>query len=274
MLRFTKPLLEFLASRADFRIVYSSSATSPLASANTSRIVILDSSFNPPHLAHSTLAKEALEFNYNGSVTPKLKLLLLLLLSVVNVDKLHPQPAEFDQRLEMMYLMAKYLESTWNVHVSIGLTKHARFVDKSVAIIQYLQQYFAQDYHSMKLTFAVGFDTLERILNPKYYLPDKLLQLLSEFMRTTDLFCLTRAENVDAYNHQIEYLRNLRHGKIPDVPEAWMTNVHVMSVLEDRDDIGLISSTAVRKAFIAGNGDHVPVIPEIRAFIEEHQIYK
>lgn len=274
MLRFTKPLLEFLASRSDFHIVYSSSATSPLASSNTSRIVILDSSFNPPHLAHSTLAKEALEFNYNGVVTPRLKLLLLLLLSVVNADKLHPQPAEFDQRLEMMYMMAKYFESKLDVQVSIGLTKHARFVDKSVAIIQYLQQYFAQDYHSMKLTFAVGFDTLERILNPKYYFPDKLLQLLSEFMRTTDLFCLTRAENVDTYNLQMEYFRNLRHGKIAGVPEQWMENVHVMSVPEGREDLGLISSTAVRNAFLSGNGDNVPVIPEIKAFIEENKVYK
>lgn len=274
MLRFTKPLLEFLASKSDFRIVYSSSATSPLASSNTSRIVILDSSFNPPHLAHSTLAKEALDFHYNGSATPKQNLLLLLLLSVVNADKLHPQPAEFDQRLEMMYLMAKYLESKWDVRVSIGLTKHARFVDKSVAIIQYLQQYFAQDYHSMKLTFAVGFDTLERILNPKYYLPDKLTQLLSEFMRTTDIFCLTRAQNVDAYNLQLEYFRNLRHGKIPDVPEALMANVHVMDALKSGDDIGLISSTAVRNAFLSGNSENVPVIPEIRAFIEENHLYK
>lgn len=273
MLRFTKPLLEFVASKADFRIVYSSSTTFPLASSNTSRIVILDSSFNPPHLAHSTLAKEALEFSYNGEVTPKLELLLLLLLSVVNADKLYPQPAQFDQRLEMMYMMAKYLEDKWNVQVSIGVTKHARFVDKSVAIIRYLQQYFAQDYHSMKLTFAVGFDTLERILNPKYYLPDKLLDLLSEFMRTTDLFCLTRAENVESYNQQMEYLRNLRHGKIPEVPEAFMNNVHVMSVREDRDQIGLISSTAVRKAIVSGKGDHVPVIPEVRAFIENQKIY-
>ncbi|OVF04499.1 putative nicotinamide-nucleotide adenylyltransferase [Clavispora lusitaniae] len=274
MLKFTKPLQEFLASKADFRILYSTSPSSPLASADTSRIVILDSSFNPPHLAHSTLAKDALEFEYNGTTTPKSKSSLLLLLSVKNADKITIQPAPLDYRLEMMYLMAQYLESNLDIHVSIGITNHARFVDKSVAIINYLKSYLADDYGSIKLTFAVGFDTLERILDPKYYLPDKLSDSLKEFMRTTDLFCLTRSENVETYNMQLDYLQRLRHGKIPQIPEALARNVHVQSVSDSRDNIGAISSTSVRNAFASGESANVPVIPEIKAFIEKHSLYK
>lgn len=268
-----KQLKEFLSSKSDFRIVYSSVANSPLANSSTRRIIVLDSSFNPPHLAHYTLAKEALKFKYNNVETPKSNSSLLLLLSVKNADKVLETPACYDHRLNMMLLMAHYLEKNLDVHVSIGLTHHAKFVDKSVSIIDYLKEYFSSDYHSMKLTFAVGFDTLVRILDPKYYLPDLLLDLLHEFMTTTDLFCLTRSENVESYREQIDYFRQLRHGKIAEIPKVWADNIHVMSVEEDRDGIGLVSSTRVRAAFASGITSNVPVIPEIKEYIEENKLY-
>lgn len=234
---------------------------------------MLDSSFNPPHLAHYTLAKEALKFKYGNKETPKSELSLLLLLSVKNADKILVQPAAFDHRLHMMYLMAQYLQQNLDVHVSIGLTRHAKFVDKSVSIINYLKEYFGPEYHSLKLTFAVGFDTLARILDPKYYLPDKLLDLLHEFMTTTDLFCLTRSENVETYQEQMDYFRRLRHGSIANIPQTWADNIHVVSVEEDRDGLGLISSTSVRAAFASGISNNVPVIPEIKKYIEENNLY-
>lgn len=274
MANLAKALEEFLASKSNFRIVYSSVASSPLANLSTRRILILDSSFNPPHLAHYALAKEALKFKYDGQTTPKSELSLLLLLSVKNADKVLVGPAALDHRLNMMYLMAQYLQHNLDVHVSIGLTSHAKFVDKSVSIIDYLKEYFASDFHSMRLTFVVGFDTLVRILDPKYYLPDKLLDLLFEFMSTTDLFCLTRSENVELYQEQVDYFRKLRHGHIENIPQAWAKNVHVMSVDEDRDSVGLISSTLVRAAFASGITDNVPVIPEIKKYIEENRLYE
>lgn len=273
MSRFAKPLEEFLASKADFRIVYSSTP-SPLATKFTKRILVLDLSFNPPHLAHYALAKEALSFKYGNLDTSKSHLSLLLLLSVKNADKVLATPASFDHRLNMMYLMAQYLQKNLDVHVSIGLTSHARFVDKSVSIIDYLKEYFSNDYPSMKLTFVVGFDTLVRILDPKYYLPDNLLDLLREFMATTDLFCLTRSENVETYQEQMEYFKKLRKGSIANIPQAWSDSVHVVSVEEDRDGVGLILSTLVRAAFASGITSNVPVTPEIKKYIEEHGLYK
>lgn len=270
---FRKPLEEFLASKADFRIVYSSVSSSPLANLSTRRILVLDSSFNPPHLAHYALVKEALKFKYNNVQTSPSELSLLLLLSVKNADKVNSTPASLDHRLQMMYLMAEYLQKNLDVHVSIGLTLHARFVDKSVSIINYLKEYFASEYHLMRLTFVVGFDTLVRILDPKYYLPDKLLDLLQEFMTTTDLFCLTRSANVEMYQEQLDYVKLLRHGHIANIPQAWADNVHVVSVEEDRDNLGLISSTVVRAAFAAGLTSNVPVIPEIKKYIEDNKLY-
>ena len=268
-----KQLKDFLASKSDFRIVYSSLATSPLANESTRRIFVLDSSFNPPHLAHYALAKEALKFKYNNLETPKDELSLLLLLSVKNADKVLETPAAYDHRLNMMLLMAQYLEKNLDVHVSIGLTNHAKFVDTSVALINYLKTYFAKEYHSIKVTFAVGFDTLVRILDPKYYLPDLLLDLLQEFMTTTDLFCLTRSENVESYQEQMDYFGQLRHGKLDNIPKAWADNIHVMSVEQDRDGVGLVSSTSVRAAFASGITNNVPVIPEIKKYIEENKLY-
>lgn len=270
MSRFARQLEDFLASKKDFNIVYSLAA-SPLATKTTKRIVVLDLSFNPPHLAHYTLAKEALSFQYGNPQYLKKNSTLLLLLSVKNADKLTPTPASFDHRLQMMYLMANYFEKKLDVHVSIGLTSHAKFVDKSVLIIDYLREYFADDYHSMKLTFAVGFDTLVRILDPKYYLPDSLLDLLREFMATTDLFCLTRSENVDLYEEQMDYFKNLRKGSIANIPQSWSENVHVVSV--DDENLGLISSSSVRSAFASGISNNVPVIPEVKEYIEKEKLY-
>lgn len=265
---FAKQLQDFLKSNSHFNIVYSSAS---LAGPATSRILVLDSSFNPPHLAHWALAEEALKFQFdnNGDTASRS---LLLLLSVKNADKVQPLPALFEHRLEMMYLMAKRWERAYQVPVSIGLTDHAKFVDKALAIRQYLKQ---EGEDPPVLTFLVGFDTLERILDPKYYLPDKLLDSLDEFMKTTDLFCLTRLANVEAYKTQVEYIQKLHHGGLAHIPLAWANRVHLASVDKERDTVGQISSTAVRNAFAAGlSVGGVAVDPEIKAYIEENDLYK
>ncbi|KAL6022136.1 hypothetical protein ACNR90_002804 [Candidozyma auris] len=95
--------------------------------------------------------------------------------------------------------MADYLHENLDVDVSIGLTSHAKFVDKSVSLLNYIRDLSIEQ---VKLTFLVGFDTLVRIFEPKYYLPDKLSDSLNEFMKTTDLFCLTRPDNVNSYQNQ------------------------------------------------------------------------
>lgn len=267
MKKLAKPLEEFVSSKADFRVVY---LTKTLATLTTRRIFVLDSSFNPPHLGHYALVKEALRYHktLKSAVGPG-TVLFLLLLSVKNADK-PVQPAPFDKRLDMMYLMAKYMEQDLDIDVSIGLTNHAKFVDKAVSISQYLKNLFPDEYMSMRLTFLVGFDTLIRIFDPKYYVPDKLLEVLDTFMKTTDLFCLTRTDTLRTYQQQDDYVTLIRHGHHAHIPQAWAESVHLYSVEdENKDLIGKISSSAIRNHDAPEN-----LIPLIAEYVEKEKLYK
>lgn len=260
MSRFVKILQEFVASNADFRVIYSTAA--PVIG-GPGRVCVLDSSFNPPHLGHYAMAKESLSYHFRN-LDPGEKRTLLLLLSVRNADK-KPAPAAFHHRVEMMYLMAQYLKQQLNVDVSVGLTNHAKFVDKSLAIINYLKQkqLTADD---VKLTFLVGFDTLVRIFDPKYYLPDKLLDSLNAFMKATDLFCLTRTYGL-SIEEQHEYVAGIVKGHHVHIPSTWHDSVHLH--LGD-DAVGEISSSAIR---------NLPqdwrrfVIPDVGDYIVEENLY-
>lgn len=273
MRRFAKALEEFVALAKDFAVVYSSSR-SPLILRDTARVCILDSLFNPPHKAHYALAREALSYRFGDTHLEKNQLLLLLLLLVKNADKVDPQPASFEHRLDMMHLMADYLHDNLKVDVSIGLTLHAKFVDKLVSIMNDVRERLPES--DVKLTFLVGFDTLLRIFDPKYYLPDKLLDLLNEFMRTTDLFCLTRQDNVNSYQNQVDYVRRIRHGKIAHIPQAWSDAVHIFSFekQEDIETLGSVSSSAVRKAIAEDPHQELPLIPQIKDYILENKLYQ
>lgn len=273
MRRFTKALEEFVALAKDFTVVYSSSL-SPLIMRNTARVCVLDSLFNPPHMAHYALAREAVAFRYGDLQLQKNQLLLLLLLLVKNADKVDPQPASFEHRLAMMQLMADYLHENLQVDVSVGLTRHAKFVDKLGSILKEVRE--LQPDTDPKLTFLVGFDTLRRIFDPQYYLPDKLLDLLNDFMRTTDLFCLTRQDNVDSYQHQMDYVRRIHHGKIANIPQAWSEAVHIFSFekQEDIDTLGSVSSSAIREAVAANAQQELPLIPSIKNYIVENNLYQ
>lgn len=274
--RFYRPLQEFLASSSDFRIVHSTSGG--LLSASTERLCILDSSFNPPHLGHYALARESLKYHYKDRPAGEEKALVLLL-SVKNADKSAAVPASFEDRIYMMYLMSEYLAKELHINVSVGLTTHAKFVDKLVSILNYLKNAPGVTADRLlKLTFLVGYDTLVRIFDPKYYLPDKLSDSLNNFMKATDLFCLTRKDNLTTYQEQAHYMDDIRSGKHAHIPSHWSLGVHIHSREElehPNDEIGSISSSAIRKGALLGDsGWKNAVIPDIAAYIAQENIYK
>lgn len=132
-------------------------------------LVVLDSSFNPPTLAHLQMATSALQDlqrkQQGGSAGQRRHGLaddvrLLLLLAVNNADKA-PKPAAFEERLLMMGAFAGDIQRAWGtlerqtaaqeedrpaeaqaheeedgaaLPVDIGLTTHPYFHDKSAAI--------------------------------------------------------------------------------------------------------------------------------------------
>ncbi|ODV77986.1 Nucleotidylyl transferase [Suhomyces tanzawaensis NRRL Y-17324] len=264
--RLYKPLQDFLSSLADFRVIYNSSG-SQFITPNTSRIFILDSSFNPPHLGHYALIKESLSGKYFTHDEKPDERVILLLLSVNNADKQHA-PESFENRLEMMYLMAQDLSKKYpqTHNISIGLTKHAKFVDKSVSILRSL------DVSAIRLTFLVGYDTLIRIFNPKYYLPDKISSSLEDFMTSTDLFCLTRNDGELHHSEQSSYLENIRSGKNEHIPTHWSNNIFLHENFGD--EVGMISSSKVRHSIQNGGDWKDHLIPEVSDLIVQDKLYQ
>ncbi|KAK2046675.1 hypothetical protein LZ31DRAFT_190300 [Colletotrichum somersetense] len=165
-------------------------------------LVVLDSSFNPPTLAHLRMAVSAVRDlqrdgggggGEGGSREEEGSAVrLLLLLAVNNADK-KPQPAAFPVRLGMMHAFARDLldelratpslakedgeqqqqqqqqgEEDEEMEVDLGLTTMPYFHDKSQAISD-AGFYDAVDGEGPEQVYLAGYDTLVRIFNPKYY---------------------------------------------------------------------------------------------------------
>ncbi|ANB13187.1 Pof1p [Sugiyamaella lignohabitans] len=163
-------------------------------------LCILDSSFNPPHKAHHIIAESALKFY--GSQSPS----LLLLLATNNADKKGQSIQQFAHRVKMMQLMAEHMMASNkdSPPVYVGLTNEAKFVHKLDAVKDVLQTPSSAQSTSLSssspaspsspsVVFLVGFDTLVRILDSKYYDPNlPLEESLAPLMTRAAFFCLTR----------------------------------------------------------------------------------
>mmetsp|Transcript_2269 Transcript_2269/g.2212 ORF Transcript_2269/g.2212 Transcript_2269/m.2212 type:complete len:268 (+) Transcript_2269:614-1417(+) len=265
----SKLLQEFINSKLAFRIIYST--PSYVFEERIGRICVLDSSFNPPHLGHYSLVKESLIYNYKDSLSDNK--MVLLLLSVNNADKLTPQPASFHHRIEMMFKLADHIHESLKVDVKVGLTNHAKFVDKSNAICSYMNNYKQFSMSNIRLSFLVGFDTLIRILNPKYYVPNSLATALDGFFETSDLFCLTRSDDSISLEKQFEYLDSIASGNIDGVPKHWSSNIFLSH--NESLELSKISSSSIRSNVSHHNEEWFnKVTPDIKNYIVNEDIYK
>lgn len=212
-----------------FRIFYGDKRT------DSDVLLVLDSSFNPPHWGHYTLIKKALEFYHGKSAQ------VLLLLSVNNADKA-PKPAAFDKRMEMMCLIAAMLHKE-SVSISVGITVFGKYVDKNTALRDYY-------YPHGNIAYLMGFDTIVRIFDPKYYSPQLPSDALNEFMISAELCCLTR-EGGHAFETQISYGKDISEGVYePMIPRQWGSKINV---LMNDEECGSISSSRIRMAILSGS---------------------
>lgn len=154
------------------------------------RISVLDSSFNPPTLAHHALARARSSVLEDGEDFDA----RLLLLSVRNADKsLKQGDATYSQRLEMMVLLAQSISTTSSssssanevdANVAVAIIDEPTFVGKSRILLEFMRSRVstlsasfpipsqASLSLSPELIFVVGLDTLERILAVRYYEDD------------------------------------------------------------------------------------------------------
>ncbi|AET37291.1 nicotinamide-nucleotide adenylyltransferase Ecym_1033 [Eremothecium cymbalariae DBVPG len=224
ILDFATILRDFQKAKRPFQLIYNLVSLS-----KQQRLLVLDASFNPPHLGHIHLVKSAVNYYSNSDVH------VLLLLSINNADKV-TQPASFDKRLGMMCIAADILQRD-NVHTSVAITMFGKFVEKSLAI---------QNEMCFEGTtvYLVGFDTLVRIFDPKYYLPLPISEVLSQFMTKSELYCLTRGSK-DNEKYQLNYVKDISKGTYePNIPRVWASKIHIELNTEEHSQI---SSSDIRR---------------------------
>ncbi|KAG9243348.1 hypothetical protein BJ878DRAFT_121302 [Calycina marina] len=245
--RYSGALTSFSSSPSKFHILHSLPTSTPPP---PKTLYILDSSFNPPTLAHARIATSALLHDTHSSPSPKR---LLLLLAIQNADKA-PKPASFEQRLAMMQAFAsdllasisKEIQNSEDISIDIAVTKLPYFVDKSATIEE--SGAYSKD---RKQVHMIGFDTLIRILDPKYYGPMHSLEVLDPFFRKNRLRVTYRTDDEwGSRKAQDNYLREIADGKRngDGAHSEWVTDGMIEMCEGRKKGEDIVSSTKVREA--------------------------
>lgn len=149
---------EFQSTKASWKLVYSSRPEWPGVPETGHPTVgaVLDSSFNPPTLAHDALMELTPEATKPWDA-------ILLVYSVRNADKGHGRPGDASplQRLQMMELFAYHLEVKVP-NVAVVLVDEPLFFAKADLVRQHVPM-------SMRLDWLMGSDTITRVFDLKYY---------------------------------------------------------------------------------------------------------
>lgn len=202
-------------------------------------LLCLSASFNPLTVAHVWLIQEASRMVLPDEV--------LLLLARANVDK-EVSGLPLERRL---ILLARFVET--RPTFSVAACSHGRFVDKVDAI----QAHYPA---GIRMTFTVGFDTLVRLFDRKYYAD-----------RDASLSALFKASEFIAAN------------RAPDPPEAVTTflarphvspSAHRIRVIQLPPEIAAVSATQVRARLSRGEQVTRLVPAEIEPLLRERDAGK
>lgn len=266
-------------------------------------ISVLDSSFNPPTLAHLALANTPFPASFrNASSDNDVFHAKLLLLSVRNVDKsLKPSDATYAQRLEMMISLIKDITPDGTptsrnkgcrdeievsppdeANVAVGIIDEPTFVGKSQVLLEFLRgrlQAFPLTeggiVHSPKpkLTFLVGTDTLGRLFAPRYYSSEQAMQQsLQSFFTSKDdgsrILCGRRATSGSEVTDEEEEQR------VASLAKEYIESSHIALVDLD-ESIRSLSSSEVRRLIsnkeIAWSS---AVARDVAGYITQHSLYQ
>ena len=191
------------------------------------KVGVFSASFNPLTVAHEQMVKLAQQnFQLNE---------IILLLAKNNVDK-SVFGFSLSERLRMMSAYAGPLSN-----YSVALSSHGRFIDKIKALKQELPQ-------STEYNFIIGYDTLVRIFDSKYY-NDRNKELKQLFGQ-----CRLVVANRSTFNKE-----DISHFLLD-----WPGFVPFVDLVELEDCYSEISSTEIRQRLESGHSiDHlVPSIIE------------
>lgn len=241
-------------------------------------LFILDSSFNPPSIAHQALAETAL--HKSSSDAYPLPHRLLLLFSTGNAEKA-PSAASFDQRLLMMNIFASDLlrklasqADDYSVPtVDVGVTTAPYYTDKTYAIEQEASSWYLG---KPKHVHLIGYDALARVFTAKYYKDsDPPFSVLEPYfsagheMRAT----LRAGNDFGSIEDQKAFLEKLRSGgmKADGGKPEWAEQVHLVA---QNPKTG-VSSTKIRTAANAGDWQTVQELctPTVAEWVKQEHLY-
>lgn len=274
-------LTSFTQSSSKFRVVRTVNPTNT----QPKTLYILDSSFNPPSVAHLSLVQSALKDHPQSEQSPYR---LLLLFSTQNADKA-PSPASFAQRIALMTVFAEDFSLALkkssagaelaDLSIDIGLTKEPYYSDKSVAIRDTTPPFYSSSPIHVHLT---GYDTLIRFCNPKYYPNnDPPLSALKTFFDAGHKLRVTQrptdpdddsSNEFGTIEQQQKYVDDLRNGKREEdgFKSEWASNI---DMVQANEGVG-ISSTRVRNAAKERRWDMVEELctPGVAAWIKDQAL--
>jgi len=218
---------------------------------------------------------------------------LLLLLAINNADKT-PKPAAFEQRLAMMWAFANDLRQIRSVGrdelaIDIALSTKPYFHEKSAAIDS-ASFYKAEEEGQKKMEQVIlaGYDTLIRILNPKYYgtvaapggqvgAETPMQQALNPFFSRARLRVTMRTDDEwGSGAEQTAYLEDLLHdGGLSRVggSKEWGDRIELVMGRKEGEDI--VSSTYARDAAKKQDWERLDkqVTSNVRNWIEQEKLY-
>jgi nicotinamide-nucleotide adenylyltransferase len=276
--KYASLLKQFTASTKDLEVLTSIPADRTTAAKT---LYVLDSSFNPPTFAHLRIASTALLERLDPSSR------LLLLLATQNADK-PSKPAPFEDRLAMMELFAHDLRAHLAVTkasetssepteamehipaIDIGVTKKPYFVDKAAEIEA------CDSYPSpLEQVHLTGYDTLIRILNPKYYPPEYTLDpLTSLFSQHRLRVTLRPSDEWGTKDEQREFVESIARGDMENqgVRKEWAKRI---TLVEGRaPGAPSVSSTRAREAAQSALEDLDWLVPDnVRQFVLSEKPY-
>ncbi|KAI9463237.1 Nucleotidylyl transferase [Lactarius psammicola] len=215
------------------------------------RVAVLDSSFNPPTLAHRALSL------LPAAASPTEARLLLL--SVRNADKTpRPGDASPSQRVEMMVRLA------CDVNAAVALVDAPAFIHKAERLRTALPA-------GAQLAFIQGIDTLERFLAPRYYgdgSPEAMDAALRQFFAPDGsdarVICARRAMELPGPHKETTTLEAARE---------WVRADRV-SIADIDDELQTFSSSEVRAKVRARDDSWCRIVPNyIAKYIEEQNLY-
>lgn len=307
--RLLTALRTFQTSKHPFQLLPDHGTPPPAAPRRCQTLVILDSSFNPPTLAHMHMATSAIQDlrkqqQRDRSVEQNRDVRLLLLLAVNNADKA-PKPAAFEERLLMMETFRRDVRDAWQriddewpaPDIDVGLTTLPYFHDKSAAIAaspDYEHTSSGDDgepQQQTKQVFLAGYDTLIRIFTPKYYTspvpeaevdppePNKtpIQVALDPFFARAQLRVTMRTDDDwGGREDQLGYIERILHGKeLEEVGgrREWARRVELVEGTKG-DEGGVVSSTLAREAVKAKDWGRLrELVPgEVARLVEEDAV--